>query len=621
MDAKRFRSLLDLSGEAILITDISTGRFVDMNATAMKWLGYTREELLKMGPPDIGAKYEILSPEEWNSSEPQIALGRHVRKDGSTFPVEVSISFPEYEGTVYRMAVVRDIGDREIRSAQEKASLAAAVEQADESIIITDIKGTIFYVNPSFLETTGYKLDEVLGKNPRLLKSGMHDGEFYKAMWSRLESGEVWRGTLINKKKNGALFEEAATISPIRNNAGEVINYVAVKHDITYQRLLEKQMRESQKLEAIGTMAGGIAHDFNNILCSMLGYINIARDLIDQQSEAKKDLDLAIRSGERAEELIQQIITFSRQGEQELKPVKLESLVKESFKMLRAMLPSTIEIKLDIQEKGPTVLADPTQIHQILMNLSSNANHAMSPSGGLLNIRLTDVEVKRELANMHEVPAGRYVCMEVSDTGCGIPGKNLDRIFEPFFTTKPVDEGTGLGLAVIHGVVKNHKGIIEVESVEGKGTRFLIYIPVVDSEILPPGKPLERDVAGSERILFVDDEELLIKVHKRAMERHGYKVDITANSSEALNWFKQNPDGWDLVITDQIMPHMTGDKLASEMLRIKPDLPIVLVTGYDPHMTPEKAKAMGIRAFHKKPVLSIKLLETVRQIIDDKLDE
>jgi PAS domain S-box-containing protein len=397
---------------------------------------------------------------------------------------------------------------------------------------------------------------------------------------------------------------------------GGVLGYFALSEDTTRRRHLEEQVRQMQKMEAIGTLAGGIAHDFNNILSAIMGYTDLTLEDVPQGSVAWRNLQEVLTASTRARDLVQQILTFSRQTEHERKPVHLDVIVKEVMRLLRATLPATIEIRQVIGRDVGTVMADPTQLHQVLMNLCTNAEHAMRESGGQLEVRLEALEVDQALASDHpELEPGPYVRLSVQDTGHGISPEILERIFEPFFTTKGVGEGTGMGLAVVHGIVTSHGGAITVESTPGKGTTFVVYLPRSESGA-SASMPLEEPMQGEgECILFVDDEEPLARLGQEMLVRLGYEVVVRTSSVEALEAFRAAPQRFDLVITDQTMPNLTGEALARKLRCLQPDIPLILCTGFSHTMTQEKARALGIDAFLMKPLTRRDLGRTIRDVL------
>lgn len=385
----------------------------------------------------------------------------------------------------------------------------------------------------------------------------------------------------------------------------------------TRQAKLEAQLRQAQKMEAIGTLAGGIAHDFNNILGAIIGYSELAALDLEETHPAQSHLAEVLRAGNRAKELVRQILTFSRQEEHERKPIHMQSVLDEALKLLRATLPSTIEIRRQIDLQAPPIIGDATQIHQVMMNLGTNAWHAMNEQGGVLEVSLTGFDVDSDFAQSHaDLRKGRYVRLMISDTGCGMDRDMLERVFEPFFTTKAPGAGTGLGLAVVHGVVKRHEGAISVYSERGNGTTFNLYFPAheIETQVALP-ESVSIPTGHGERILFVDDEAPLATLSKSMLERLGYRVTVQTSSLEALATFSAHSDEFDLVITDQTMPSLSGADLAKLVLDIRPGLPVILATGYSTTINPEKAKAIGIRELLQKPNTTQTLGEAIRRAL------
>ncbi|MDA8140438.1 MAG: ATP-binding protein [Desulfobacteraceae bacterium] len=397
-----------------------------------------------------------------------------------------------------------------------------------------------------------------------------------------------------------------------------------VATDISAVKLLEQEriqnetrMRQTQKMEALGTLAGGIAHDFNNILSAILGYADLALDDARRGIAAPAYVGQIISAGQRARDLVQQILTFSRQTETEAKPIQIQPIVKEALKLLRAALPSTIAIELKI-ESETTILADPVQIHQVIMNLCTNAGHAMRADGGQLNVLIAEEVLGEEFArNHHGVQPGPHLLLEVRDTGHGIAPAHLDKIFDPYFTTKGKSEGTGLGLAVVQGIVQSCRGAIAVESTLGQGTAFKIYLPISSRTGLAASAIESLAPVGRERILFVDDELPLAELGKELLERLGYHVTIRTKSIEALALFERHPLDFDLVITDMTMPFMTGEQLAEKLLLIRPKIPIIICTGYSQRVTPEMMARLGIRALLMKPLIRNDMAAAIRKALDN----
>jgi len=382
----------------------------------------------------------------------------------------------------------------------------------------------------------------------------------------------------------------------------------------------ERQLQQAMKLQAIGTLAGGIAHDFNNILSPIIGYTELTMDDIPEDSQARKYLEKILKATNRAKELVQQILMFSRQDCQERKPLKVQNLIKEALKLLRATIPATVEINCDVGEDCGPIMGDPTQIHQVIMNLCTNAYHAMQETGGSLDVSLKEIDISyNQTMERLGMKLGKHLQLTVKDAGHGMEPEVLERIFEPYYTTKEKGKGTGLGLSVIDGIVKNHGGDITVSSQPGKGTVFNIYLPVID-HIDVETESAETTIAanGSERILLIDDEEQIIDFEQQILERLGYKVISKTDSEEALEEFAAQPDQFDLVITDMTMPKMTGDQLARKMMDIKPEIPVILCTGFNEAITEEKALAMGIDKFVMKPIVKDKLANTIRAVLDNR---
>jgi PAS domain S-box-containing protein len=399
--------------------------------------------------------------------------------------------------------------------------------------------------------------------------------------------------------------------------------YEGTLEDITEQKMMaeeqkkmEMQLQQAYRMEAIGTLAGGIAHDFNNILAAIIGYTEIAISDVERNTSVHNSLSAVLKAGDRAKNLVNQILTFSRQTEQESKPVQLKRITKDVLKLLRASIPATIEIRSYLRSES-AIMADPTQIHQIVMNLGTNASYAMRDKGGLLEIRLDDVQLRKEdAAKYHELRPGSYVKLTLSDTGEGMEHHVMERIFDPFFTTKEKGHGTGMGLSVVHGIVKSGGGSISVQSESGKGTCFEILFPIIEIAPEPDLTAEESIPKGTERILFIDDENAIADLTKRQLESLGYQVTTRTDPIEALEVFKLQPDRFDMVITDMTMPKMTGKELSENLLRIKPSLPVILCTGFSASMDESRAAAIGIKALIFKPILKRDIAQAIRKVLD-----
>ena len=517
-----------------------------------------------------------------------------------------------------RIWTFRDITERK-RAEDSHARLAMAVEQAAETVMITDTHGTILYVNPAFEKSTGYTRAEALGQNPRILKSGKQDAEFYARMWDVLKRGEVWQGHFINKRKDGKFYEEEATISPVRDAAGTIVNYVAVKRDVTREVQLESQFRQAQKMEAIGTLAGGVAHDFNNILAVIqlqAGLLKSSGGLSAAQSSMTDDVGIAV---ERGAALTRQLLLFSRREVFQPRDLDLSVSITNTTKMLRRILGETIKVQLTLAGQPMWIHADAGMMDQVLMNLAVNARDAML-NGGQLVIETSAIEFD-ELAVSQSAQArpGPFVCLSVSDNGGGIPPEILPRVFEPFFTTKSVGKGTGLGLATVFGIVQQHQGWIHVYSEVGRGTTFRIYLPRLVRRAGAKSSAAAPTAVrgGNETILLVEDELSLRVSVRMTLSRLGYRILEAPTGVKALEVWKENHDEIRLLLTDLVMPDgMTGIDLAQRLLQDNSELKVIYMSGYSAEVAGREFPMQEGVNFLSKPFESPKLAQTIRDNLD-----
>ncbi|WP_147820205.1 ATP-binding protein [Salidesulfovibrio onnuriiensis] len=497
--------------------------------------------------------------------------------------------------------------------------LLAAIEQAQDGIFILDTEGMVEYINPSFARMSGYSLDELKGGHIAIIRSDKHSPDFFKDIWEVLGRGELWKGQTIYRRKDGTIYEVDLTISPLYNSAGELTGYVEVARDITERLEMEKQLRQSQKLEELGTLAGGIAHDFNNILAAIQGYAELSLPAVEPEGRAHANLQRIQNVAGRAKDMVHQILVFSRRREPEKSHIRLEPLLKEVVNFLHTSLPSTIEIRLEIGAGDACILGDPGQMHQVITNLGTNAAYAMQQDGGVLTISLDRVELGQEvLSATSALKPGPALRLRVADTGEGIPEEVMSRIFDPFFTTKPQGKGTGMGLSMVHGIVGSLGGEISVDSRPGQGTTFDILLPEAHGAATSPAVSQEAAIPGHGRILFVDDEADMVEVGKQMLGNLGYTVTGVNDSLDAVDIFRRAPGDFDLVITDQTMPYLTGDRLARTVHAIRPDLPIVLCTGFSASLEHLEPGEHGIRAVLMKPFAMSELSKAVNTALQKR---
>jgi len=510
---------------------------------------------------------------------------------------------------------LREIAQSADALRESEARYRSLFEDSGDAIYISTKEGKFIDVNQSALDLLGYTMEEITGMDIQNIYVNSDDRSVFQQEIE--QKGSVRDYEVKFRKKDGTQMDCLLTSSMRKESDGRILGYQGIIRDITKQKQLEAQVRQTQKMEAIGTLAGGIAHDFNNVLMSIMGNTEMALYDTPESSPVRSRLEGVLKAGSRAKHLVRQILTFSRQSEEKRTPIRISSLVNEVLKLLRASVPTTIEIRWDISARADTVLADATKIHQVLINLCTNAAQAMHEKGGLLEVGLTDVDLDSEaVAHYPELNPGPYVALTVSDTGQGMDRSVIKRIFDPFFTTKGPGEGTGLGLAVVHGIVKDHGGAIDVCSEPGKGTTFRVFLPRIDEVAMAEAEMSASIPAGCERILLIDDEKAVVEPVQGLLEHLGYEVVSETRAVEALEVFRADPDRFDIVITDHTMPHMTGQDLAGEFLRIRPGIPIILCTGFAKPSISEAAKASGIREVIAKPVVIHKLAETIRNVLD-----
>jgi two-component system, cell cycle sensor histidine kinase and response regulator CckA len=624
----RYRALFEMSRDALMTLAPPSWRFTSANPASIAMLGArTEEDLVSRAPWEFSPEHQPDGRMSADAAAEMIATAMrtgshyfewtHRRFSGESFPASVLLARIEVEGQTILQATVRDETVRRKVEA-ERERLTMAIEQAAEAVVITDATGTITYVNPAFEEITGYTRVETLGQNPRLLKSGAHDEVFYRALWETISAGRTWRGRFVNRKKDGTLYTEETTVSPVRAATGAITSYVAVKRDITRDLDLEAQFLQSQKMEGIGRLAGGIAHDFNNLLSVILGYAGFAFDGAPEGSALREDLLEIRNAGERAAALTRQLLAFSRKQVLQPELLDLNLVLMNAEKMLRRIIGEDVDLVLVRAPALGLVQADPGQVEQVIMNLAVNARDAM-PKGGKLTFETADVELDAEYAARHGgVAPGHYVMMAASDTGTGMDQQTMARVFEPFFTTKELGRGTGLGLSTVFGIVQQSGGSIFVRSEVGQGTTFRVYLPrrdPADTAIATEPSAEPPQSAGTQTVLVVEDEEALRRLTKRALEAAGYTVLAAASGEEALAISERQIGDIHLLLTDVVMPRMSGRSLAEDLALRRPTLKVLYMSGYtDDAIAHHGVLDAGMR-FIAKPFTSEALTRRVREVL------
>ncbi|MBL9215305.1 MAG: PAS domain S-box protein [Opitutaceae bacterium] len=617
------QAILDASPIGIL-TYRHDGVCLTANATAARMVGASVQELTEQNFRELPSWRDsgLLAAAEraLASGEPVAHSGRIQTTFGRQLWVESRFTVFQYDGQPHLLAVILDETERK-RAGEELDLLLAAVQAAPNGWVVTKPDGIIEWVNPAFTKITGYSFSEVVGRNPRVLKSGEHTPQFYADMWSTIRRGEVWRGILRNRRKDGSLYHEEMTIAPVRDSQGEITHFVALKYDISEQKRLEQQAARTQRLESIGLLASGIAHDLNNILAPVLLSIELLK-IKYPTSDARKCIDVMENAAQRGAGIVKQVLTFARGIDGERTEVRPKYLLKDIARLVEETFPRNIKCQVEIAADVWNMAGDLTQLHQVLLNLAVNARDAM-PAGGQLTLGAANVVVEETGVRLHqELKPGPYVVLSVADTGTGIPPDVLEHIFEPFYTTKPRDKGTGLGLSTVYGIVRSHGGIVEVKTELDAGTEFRVLLPASASQPAraasnPP--MANRPEGGGRWVLVVDDEESIRVVTAGLLDGCGFVPLTAVDGEDGLRKYREHPDRYAAIITDIMMPQMNGYDFIRQVRAQDPAVPIIASSGMTGDGAPGEDRAelsrLGVNHMLVKPYGEAALLRALRAVL------
>jgi two-component system cell cycle sensor histidine kinase/response regulator CckA len=621
---RRYRRLFESAKDGILILDADTGQVVDVNPFLIQLLGYSYDSLYGKHIWELGVFKDIAASKDAFKA---LQDNEYIRYDD--LPLETLGGKPiavEFVSNVYLVdhskviqCNIRDITARKWLEAERKR-LMAAIEQAGEAIVMTDAQGIIQFVNPAFERTTGYSRKEAVGQNPRILKSGEHDELFYRNLWDTILGGRTWAGRMVNKRKDGTLYTEETTISPVRDASGRIVNYVAVKRDITEHLRLAAQFQQSQKMEAVGLLAGGVAHDYNNMLNVILVYTELALNKVDPAQPLHADLKEIYKAAIRSTDITRQLLAFAHK--QTIIPVVLDlnQNVESMLKMLRRLIGEDIDLAWLPEVGLYPVNMDPVQVGQILANLCVNARDAIADVGKVTIETGNAVFDETYCAQHAGFVAGEYVLLAVSDDGCGMDKETLDQIFEPFFTSKGVGQGTGLGLSTVYGIVKQNNGFINVYSETGKGTTFRIYLPRYAGQAIDTQRERAAEIPLSrgETVLVVEDEPANLTMAKIMLKELGYRVLAAGTPGEAIGLAEKHSSEIHLLITDVVMPEMNGWDLAERLQSLYPSMKILFMSGYTANVIVHRGVLDEGVNFIQKPFSMKDLAVKVRRAVREK---
>jgi len=605
-------------------TDLS-GRFLAVNEAFCRITGYSADELCSLDyqsithPDDLSENLRLASRLFSGETEFIVMQKRYMHKSGREVWVRNSISaVRDKNGEITHLIALTEDFDEQKRSGDQIRLQAAALEAAANAVIITDAEGTILWANPALSRLTGYDNREIVGQNTRLLRSGQNPKAMYDRMWKTIRAGEVWRGELINRKKDGTHYVQQMTITPVCDGSGKPTHFIAIQQDISQQRLLEEMYSHAQKMEAVGMLAGGVAHDFNNLLVVIVGYGELLLASPTLAEKEKIKIAEIVNAGKRGSALTRQLLAFSRKQVLDFKVLNLNHVVSEAAAMLQRLLGDDIRLRIVLDPALGPVRADSSQLELLLMNLAVNAHDAM-PRGGILSLETSRVTVERESAKKHPgLKPGAYALLGVRDTGVGMDAETQARIFEPFFTTKEVGRGTGLGLATVYSIVKQCDGWIDVESEPGVGTMFRLYFPqVAEAQDRSAAEEApERNHKGSETILLLEDEEAARAVARDLLAHCGYKVLEASSGKQAIEITRNYPETIDLLMTDVVLPEMGGPEVAEMVAAQRPGMKVVYVSGYANDALLQQGRLAAGRAFLQKPYTVKSLAQKIREVLD-----
>ena len=618
---KRYRRLFESAKDGILILDADTGKVVDANPFLLQLLGYSYDALCGKYIWELGVFKDIAASKDAFQA---LQDNEYIRyedlpletQDGQSIAVEFVSNVYLVDHSKVIQCNIRDITAQK-RAKAERTRLMAAIEQVGEGIFVTDAQGTIQFVNPAFKRMTGYSGEEAVGQNLRILKSGEQDELLYRNLWETISGGKTWSGQMVNKRKDGTLYTEETTISPVRDALGQIVNYMGVGRDITDHLRLAAQFQQAQKMEAIGLLAGGVAHDYNNMLTVILGYAELAQRKVDPSQSLYGDLEEIIKAGKRSTGITRQLLTFARK--QTIIPVVLDlnKAVTNMLNMLRRLIGESIDLLWLPGHERTLVKMDPVQVDQMLANLCLNARDAIADVGKITIETGNVVFDEAYCADHVGFVAGKYVSLAVSDNGCGMAKETLDQIFEPFFTSKEVGQGTGLGLSMVYGIVKQNNGFINVYSEPGKGTTFRIYLSrCPDQAVDAQGeRAVEIPLSHGETVLLVEDEPALLKMSKMMLQKIGYRVLAAGTPGEAIGLAKKHAGEIHLLLTDVVMPGMNGKDLAERVHVLCPNMKILFMSGYSVNMITSQGVLDESVNFIEKPFsmndLGVKMTEVL----------